>query len=293
MAGIRVIAVPYELGRLRDGVGLGPEALLEGGAAEALAAAGAEVETELIELDQRFDNEVDATFALAAKLAERVRAAREDEVFPVVLSGSCFAAVGVVAGLDEPSPGVIWFDAHGDFNEPETSPSGYLDGMGLSVLTGSAWQALRETVDEAAPVPESAVVLAGARDLDLAEAERLDAAAIARLSSAALREPSELTAAATAMLPPASGIYLHLDLDVLDLAEARVNRYSVAGGLTAAELERLVATAFEELEIRAVSLTAYEPDLDPEARVPRLARGVLGEIGVAVAGGGQALDLIR
>ena len=57
--------------------------------------------------------------------------------------------------------------------------------MGLSVLTGSAWQALREIVDEAAPVPESAVVLAGARDLDLAEAERLDAAAINRLSSAA------------------------------------------------------------------------------------------------------------
>ena len=80
----------------------------------------------------------------------RVRLARQDGAFPVVLSGSCFAAVGVVAGLEESEPSVVWFDAHADFNEPVTSVSGYFDGMGLAVLTGSAWQGLLATVPGAA-----------------------------------------------------------------------------------------------------------------------------------------------
>jgi arginase len=156
---IAAVIVPYELGRLRDGVGCGPERLLELGAEAALGSNGAIVETDVIELDARFGatgrGEGDAAFELIRLVAERVRGARAARAFPVVLAGSCFAAVGVVAGLDEASPGAVWLDAHADFNEPATTVSGYLDGMGLAVLTGSAWQALLATVPGAKPVPES------------------------------------------------------------------------------------------------------------------------------------------
>jgi arginase family enzyme len=116
-----VIVVPYELGRLRDGVGAGPERLLEAGALEALASAGADVDVEVVEVEPRFgrtgSGDEDAGFELMRQVAERVRGARATGAFPVVLSGSCFVAVGVVAGMDEASPAVAWLDAHSDFND--------------------------------------------------------------------------------------------------------------------------------------------------------------------------------
>src|SRR6476646_9670799 len=199
MSEIRVLVVPYELGRLRAGVGCGPERLLGFGAEDALASAGARVRTEVIEIDGRYGasglGDVDAAFELIRHVSERVRLAREDGAFPIVLSGSCFAAVGVVAGLEESDPGVVWIDAHADFNQPETSISGYFDGMGLAVLTGSAWQGLLATVPGARPVPESSVVLAGARDLDSPEETRLRASRIVHLPTAHLRSPERLVEA--------------------------------------------------------------------------------------------------
>src|SRR5262245_29825157 len=141
MSEFRLLAVPYEMGRLRRGVGGGPERLLEAGADDALASAGASVTTELIELDWDFNErsgsgEDTASFEWIARLSERVRAARADGAFPVILGGSCLCSVGVVAGLDEPSPGVVWFDSHADLNTPDNTVSAYLDGMPLAMLTG-------------------------------------------------------------------------------------------------------------------------------------------------------------
>ena len=135
----RILTAPYELGRLRDGTGTGAEALLEAGAAEALASAGARVETETIELDGRYattgHGDVDAAFALIAAVADRVGAAAAAGAVPVVLGGSCFLGVGVTAGLPAPDPLVLYLDAHADFNHPDTSEHGYFDGMGLAVMT--------------------------------------------------------------------------------------------------------------------------------------------------------------
>ena len=272
-ARIAVIAVPYELGRLRDGVGRGPEHLLEMGAEEALASAGAEVSTELVEIDPRFSQtgrgEGDAGFEMIRAVAERVRAARAGGAFPVVLSGSCFAGVGVVAGMDEPAPGVVWFDAHADFNEPVTSVSGYLDGMGLAVMTGSAWQGLLATVPGARPVPETAVVLAGARDLEAPEVTRLAASRVAQVPA----EREAVVAAAAAL--DVTGLYLHVDLDVLDRSAAEVNIYASDGGPAGDELVATVEALLRDLPVRALSLTAYDPSYDTDDRVPPIAIRIL------------------
>jgi arginase len=272
----RVIVVPYELGRLRDGVGNGPERLLTAGVEAVLAEAGAPVRRELVELDPAFNQtgrgEVDACFDLIRQVAEQVRSAVDEGVFPVVLSGSCFAGVGVVAGLAEPAPAVVWLDAHADFNVPDTSISGYFDGMGLAVLTGGAWQAMHARVPGARPVPESAVILAGARDFDPPEVRRLGASAVTHLPP---EELGGLTAALAAMAPAPSGVYLHVDLDVLDIDEARVNVYGAAGGPSGAELADLVGTVCRESPVRALSLTAYDPGFDTEDRVPAIALELL------------------
>jgi arginase len=280
---IRLLVMPYELGRPRDGVGRGPERLLAEGAEGVLAAQGAEVARMVLELDGGEDNEIDASFELIKLVASAVRDAVRDGAFPVLLSGSCFAAVGVVAGLEEQSPGVVWFDAHGDFNTPETTIYGYFDGMGLAVLTGSAWQQMRSGVEGAKPVPESAVVLAGARDLDPPEVPRLEASDITHLPPRRIRSPDALLAAVDGLSPRPTGLYVHVDLDVLDIDEARVNRYSAPGGITADELESLVDSLLADQRVRAVSLTAYEPDIDTAGAVPPIANRLLGVVAERVA----------
>ena len=271
MSEVTLIVVPYELSRHRDGVGRGPEHLLGHGAAEALAEDGSAVETRLIELDGEFSDEIEACFELIRRVSVEVGEAVRRGAFPVVLSGSCFAAIGVVAGLAEESPGVLWFDAHGDFNEPNSAVHGYFDGMGLAVLTGSAWQGLLAGMEGSRVVPETAVVLAGARDLDPPEAVRLDASSIAHPTAAEIASPDALLEALAGMSPTPTGLYVHVDLDVLDIEEAHVNVYSAPGGLTGDQLAGLVECVMDAHPVRALSLTAYDPQCDSAGAVPPIA----------------------
>ena len=261
MTEIRLLIVPYEVGAPRMGVGRGPERLLETGAEEALASAGAEVEVEVLELeeherDRSGASEAGAAFELIGLVASRVRQARDEGAFPVLLSGSCFAGIGVVAGISESSPGVVWFDAHGDFNTPDSTVDGYVDGMGVAILTGAAWPAMVDGTG-ATTVPESAVLLAGAHDFDDLEERRLDASD--------------------------TGLYVHVDLDVLESDEARVTIYSVPGGLSAAQLESQLRALLDSDPVRGFSLTAYDPEVDEGERVPPIAIRLLQAVAERIA----------
>jgi arginase len=287
---IRLLAVPYELATLRKGVGRGPERLLELGAEKALGSRGAEVGMELLELDRDHtehsgDNEIAASFDLMRIVSGRVRAAVREGAFPVVLSGSCFASLGVVGGIEESSPGIVWLDAHSDFNSPESTIEGYLDGMGVRMVTGGAWQGMlaSEAGEGLGSAPETAVVLAGARDFDDGEKADLDASSVVQVAPESLRTPEALLAAIEAIEPAPSGLYLHVDLDVLDIDEAPVNLYSAPGGITAAQLEEIVSAVMERYPVRAVSLTAYDPERDADARVPPIALRLLEEVAERVA----------
>jgi arginase len=279
MTEFRLLAVPYEGGAPRMGVGRGPERLLEAGAERALASRGARVEVEVVELrehdrDRSGASEAGAGFELIALVASRVRAAAEDGAFPVLLSGSCFAGIGMVTGLDESAPGVVWFDAHGDFNTPESTVDGYFDGMGLAILTGAAWPTLVDRF-EATTLPESAAVLAGARDFDPLEERRLESSAVRHLSPPEIASGDAVASAVQEMDPPPSGLYLHVDLDVLDSGEAMVNIYSAPDGLTPLQLEAQVRSLLDSQPVRAFSLTAYDPEVDAAGAVPPIALRLL------------------
>lgn len=275
MTEIRLLAVPYEVGALRMGVGRGPERLLEAGAEAALGSRGADVRLELVQLrehnrDESGASEAGAAFELIQLVAAGVRRALADGAFPVLLSGSCFAGIGVASGLDEDSLGVLWFDAHGDFNTPETTIDGYFDGMPLAILTGGAWPHLVERVG-ARTIPESAAVLVGGRDFDPLEEQRLASSSVVHLPPEAIDSDDAVARAADGLDPAPSGMYLHLDLDVLDPQEAEVNIYSAAGGLTADQLEAQVRSLLASGRVRGVSLTAYDPGVDSAGQVPPIA----------------------
>jgi arginase len=130
-------------------------------------------------------------------------------------------------------------------------------------------------VDGAKPVPERRVILAGARDFDPSERPRLRESEIVHLTADRLRAPDELVAALRGMRPPVGSLYVHLDLDVLDSAEAAVNIYAATGGVSAEQLVGVVDALFREFPVSGVSLTAYDPSYDDENRVPPIANRLL------------------
>src|SRR5262249_50325204 len=123
--------------------------------------------------------EIRTAFDLMRALAVAVRDARQRGFFPLVLAGNCNTCLGTVAGLgDGRGTAVLWFDAHGDFNTPETTTSAFLDGMALATLNGRCWSQLARTVPDFTPVSERTTCLVGARDLDPLEAEAISNSAL-------------------------------------------------------------------------------------------------------------------
>jgi len=262
---VALIAVPFDSGRRGERLGAGPVRLLDAGLARRLTAAGHEVQIHTAEPPaDAWQAEIGTTFALARAVSALVRRATADGSFPLVLSGNCGpAALGAVAGLG-PATSVVWFDAHGDFNTPETTVGGFLDGMSLATLAGRCWTQLAGSIPGFHPVPEGAVVLVGARDLDPLEAEALAGSALRRVAVGGLREQLPAALATLRRLKPAA--YLHLDLDVLDPSEGRVNPYAAPDGLTRAEVEWAIKAIGGALPLRAASLTAYDPAGDSDGR---------------------------
>jgi arginase len=196
--------------------------------------------------------------AMLTRLYDQVaaRVAASDEP-AVVASGDCTTALATVAGLQRrgESPGVIWLDAHGDFNTPRTTRSGYLGGMALALLTGRAGTSFTRTFGLRA-VAETACALVGARDLDPAERDVIAASAIRRVD--------EVAALSNATLPPPPW-YVHLDVDVIDPAELPPLRFPAPGGPTLDAGATALRTLAARGTIAAVGLActflpaAFEP----------------------------------
>jgi len=285
---IRLITVPYDSAHRDVRMGAGPGYLLRSGLVERLEARGHGVRvTEVAAAPDDFPAEVGTAFELQRRLAAVVREAVDAAELPVVLAGNCNTAVGTVAGLGPRGTGareVVWLDAHGDFNTPETTIGGFLDGMAIAMLTGGCWRRMTAGVEGFAPVAEEAILLVGARDLDPLEAERLAASRIRRIG------PEDAAARLAAVLAPRdAGAYLHLDLDVLDPAEAVVNGYAAPGGLAAAEVEAIIKSLGERRRIEAVAVTALDPSLDADGRAAAVACRLV-EAAVDAARMGQAPD---
>jgi arginase len=268
---LRLIAWPYHAG-LRDvGVGLGASALARDEELRAALAGGGRVVTgETIPPVDESVPEVARIFALDRRLALRVAAARADAAFPLVLAGNCCSCLGTVAGSG--APGVVWFDAHADFDTPDDNLSGFTDVMGLAILTGSGWRALRETIPGFAAVEESDVVLAGVRDLEPYQRARLAASAVRTVPGAF--EPAALANALDRVHESVTRVYLHVDLDALDAGVGRANAYAAPGGPSLTGLLAGVDAVFDRFEVVAAALTSYDPREDRDGAIADAARRI-------------------
>jgi arginase len=190
---------------------------------------------------------------------------------PLLLSGDCTSALGAVTGLQRRAGNlaVTWLDAHGDFNTPETTISGYLGGMALALLTGRAPELIGPP--GLRPVAEDAAVLVDARDLDPAEREELAASRVRQVPA----DPGAIEAALRGLGD--QPVYLHLDVDIIDGAELPGIRYPVSPGPSLGLTEDCLAAIMEAANVAGACIACtWDPDhLSQEPVITRLAR-VLG-----------------
>ena len=206
--------------------------------------------------------EIRTAFDLAAQVSTAVRTAREAGEFPLILAGNCGVALGVVAGLGK-TPPVLWFDAHGDYNTPETTIGGFLDGMSVATMSGRCWAQLTRMIPGFEPIPENRVWLLGVRDLDPLEFLALSQSAVKRFGPSIVGAG---TARAIASDFGGERPYLHIDLDALDPAECRVNSYQAPAGLSVARLVEFCGALKAVAPPAALTFSAYDPAVDSDKR---------------------------
>ena len=186
---------------------------------------------------------------------------------PVSIAGDCCTAIGVLAGLQRAglAPVLIWLDAHGDFNTWETTPSGFLGGMPLAMLVGRGEQTLLKALN-LNPLAENRVILTDARDLDPGEKLLVEEAAVTHLTD--VGDLLDLTL-------PEGPLYIHMDTDIIDPADAPAMNYRAAGGPSAAELQTIMQYLNRTENIAAVSVSAWNPELDADGQSRKICMDLL------------------
>jgi arginase len=194
--------------------------------------------------------------ALYEPLATAVETAVSEGRRPVSLAGDCCASLPLLSGLQRAGvqPHLIWFDAHGDFNTWETTPSGFLGGMPLAWLVGRGEQTIAVALGLQS-LPETKVTLTDGRDLDLLESEAVASSAVNHLNLVTDLQKAPL---------PWGPLWVHFDIDVIDVAEAPAVSYPAEGGPSVRVLGDVFKTLAASRQIVAVSVSLWNPALDED-----------------------------
>jgi arginase len=284
---VEIVGVPMDLGGFRRGVDMGPSAIRYAGLGARLTALGYSVRDRGNVRVRDRDQDVEIEYAHGARQAhhaeEIVRAAEElakvvadiakSGATPVVLGGDHSIGMGTIAGLARAGHrvGVIWVDAHGDINTPDTTPSGNVHGMPFAVALGLADdpfpKALRGTTDG------SAGVLLGIRDIDPGEKANIKRAGVTPITMADIDRIGMAKAMenAIAVASKGDGIHLSLDMDAIDPDEAPGVGTPVRGGLTYREAQLAMEMLAASGKLRSIEVCEVNPILDRENRTATLA----------------------
>jgi arginase len=238
-----MIAVPYHLGRRAVEVGRGPLVVLEALRQPCVMVEGTGGVREINAL-------------LTQAIESHGRPA-------IVLAGNCNSCLGTLAALED--PGVVWLDAHGDFNTPETTISGALEGMSLAIATGHCHRELMVR-----PIAEENVVLGATRSFDPLEEARL------HMSKIEVAPLDALPAAIEGLARRVKTIYLHIDLDVVDPQFSPGVNFSEPGGISPAQLFDVVRRVIATGKLGAAAITNFNPDRDFEGRTCGIAQELVG-----------------
>lgn len=285
---ISIIGVPMDLGQVRKGVDLGPNAIRLTGLIERLQQLSLDVvDLGDIEMDKvkkiRFgfnrNNEnlrnlapiVNGNLKLASKINEVIIANR----FPLILGGDHSIALGTIAGLSKHynNLGVIWYDAHGDLNTTETTPSGNIHGMPLASSLGYGDKTLVELEGYHPKIKPENIVLIGTRSLDEGEKLLIKQLGIKVFTMSDIDHLGIKTVMEQTIkhLKNCDGVHLSLDLDGLDPHDAPGVGIPVMGGITYRESRFAMEILFNENIITSAEFVEVNPVLDTNNKTAKTA----------------------
>lgn len=235
------IGAPYWLGELQGISAV--EAIKQSGIA-------GEINANWVDIEPDYDAYLDPVVAVNIALAEAIQA--HSDKTPLIFAGDCVFSLGAMKGLEPHHPAIIWYDAHGDFNTPETSPSGFLGGMPLAALVGRGNEALMDAVG-LAPIAEEDVLITDARDLDPEEGENL--------KSSGLQHFEDVAGLLSAVLPQ-KPLYIHFDTDVVRLEEMPPMNYPAQGGPTMEQTLDTLERVTREGDVVGILFSLWNQELD-------------------------------
>ena len=272
------------------GVSVGPATMANGGIQQQLAAMGVAVRVEEAALTSDESTEYGAWKKLGMALghfSDIVIANERDGYFTVGLLATCPSMPGLVAGLQHSGPtrepiriGMLWLDAHPDFNTPETTRSGSLGGMPVAVATGRTLQNMRLDAHLDPPLSDKNIVMGGVRLVDPLEQSLLDHSMIEQVSVDDLRTMSPAVFAQLDRLEKqVDKIYIHIDMDVLDPREVSAHVNKVPNGPSSEQLARLFEAIFARYpKTSAIGFATIPPTDEGGLSIAALNRMIAGAI---------------
>ena len=284
MQAVAVIGAALDLGAGRRGVDMGPSAIRYAGLADRLALLDREVidlgnvptaiaeATEEGDESTRFLGQIKAT---CERIAALVRRARDDGQFPLVLGGDHSVALGSLGGLAAAhgAGGVLWIDAHGDLNRPETSPSGNVHGMVLAAALGLAGAEFESDAWPSPAVDRTRVALVGTRQLDQGERELVREHGLRVWTMSTIDQLGVERSIREALEHVAGDNFVHvsLDMDVLDPDVAPGVGTAVRGGLNYREAHLALELVAETHVLTSLDVVEVNPILDDANQTGKLA----------------------
>lgn len=277
---VEVIGFPMDLGAGRRGVDMGPTAFRIAGLVDRIEKLGFEVRDsgdvdipipEVLKVGDERARYLDEIVKACKRLAARVNQALGKGQLPLVLGGDHSSAIGTIAGVaahfraQHQETGVVWIDAHGDVNTPETSPSGNIHGMPLAVSLGIGTEELVELSGFSPKVKPGHVALVGIRDLDAGERKLISETGITVFT---MKEVDRLgiaraTEEAIAIASRANGgLHVSFDMDVLDPSAAPGVGTPVRGGLNYREAHLAMEIVADSRRLTSLEIVEANPILD-------------------------------
>lgn len=272
---VQIVSVPYRYDARDEGPGLGPTALIDHGIVARLRESGIDVldpTVATLEPELRVDGPISLNIGrLGASTAELVSSARNAGDVVLVFAGEDTATVGVVSGLQRTHGagariGLVWLDAHGDFNTPETSYSGILAGMPVAILAGLAGPLWRGSAGLAAPIPTDRIVVAGIRELDEKEESLLRSTDVRTITARDTVHGDSFRDAINKLAANVDMIYLHVDLDVLDPGLVPSSSTPSRNGLEIREAATLLRIVLATGKVACVSIAGLNPGAGERGR---------------------------
>jgi arginase len=277
---IRIIGVPMDLGASRRGVDMGPSALRVAGLQAKLKQLGRQVEdvgnVPVSQAEEQPYGEKKARYLgeiveTCKGLAEAVRKTLDADMLPLVLGGDHSIAVGTVAGVsahfskETKRVGIIWLDAHGDMNTPDSSPSGNVHGMPLASIMGSGPAELTDLAGTKPMVEPRNVALVGIRDLDSKERRFAKESGVHVFTMRDIDERGMREVMAEAIrfaTDDTAGIALSLDMDFVDPSDAPGVGTPVRGGVTYREAHLALEMIADSKSLVSFELVEVNPVID-------------------------------